>query len=284
VTNELLGRCPACSQESRAVASGAGRGMAVRTCPHCGHRFVPADRVDLAAIRGLYRDDCYDGFRPDPAFAAYLRRFVEEELSLRLRPGARVLDVGCGNGEFLAALAETGFEGWGLDVSAAAVEACRRRGLRASEGDLSGGECPGEGPFDAVTLWDVVEHLTEPAACLRRAAALLKPGGFVFVKTPEVRGLSAFLAGALPVMHRVLLSAPAHIQYFTKRSAGAALAASGVERIEYLPSRSTRSANTGGSLRRRLGRRMAGLLRRLSGDGNILAFGWKPSEAPASKD
>jgi SAM-dependent methyltransferase len=283
VTNELLGRCPACSQESRAAASGAGRGMAVRTCPHCGHRFVPADRVDLAAIRGIYQDERYDGFRPDPAFAAYLRRFVESELSSRLPPHARVLDVGCGNGEFLAALAETGFEGWGLDVSAAAVEACRRRGLRSSEGDLCGGECPAEGLFDAVTLWDVLEHLTEPAACLHRAAALLKPGGLVFVKTPEVRGLSACLAGVLPVMRRILLSAPAHIQYFTKRSAGAALAVSGFERIEYLPSRSTRTPRIARSLRRRLARGVAALVRLLSGDGNILVFGRKPSEASAPR-
>jgi 2-polyprenyl-3-methyl-5-hydroxy-6-metoxy-1,4-benzoquinol methylase len=161
MTGPLLGRCPSCEHASWAAASGTGRGV-IRTCPGCGHRFVPADRVDLAAVREVYQDDRYDGFRPDPAFAAYLRRFVESELSPRLPPDARVLDVGCGNGEFLAALAEHGLEGWGLDISGAAVEACRRRGLRASEGDLCGGEWPAQRSFDAVTLWDVLEHLTEP--------------------------------------------------------------------------------------------------------------------------
>ena len=103
----------------------------------------------------------------------------------RVRPeaGARLLDVGCGTGDFLALARARGWQPTGIDLSARAAALARERGLDARtdwEG-LSAGD------FDAVTLWNVVEFLERPIETLRDVHRVLAPGGHVFLRTPNER-------------------------------------------------------------------------------------------------
>lgn len=106
----------------------------------------------------------------------------------------RVLDVGCGGGFLLERLAGRGYAGVGVDLSPESVAIANRRleaigaadRLRAEVGSAYE---PPPGPFDVVTLTDVLEHLEDPRACLRALRDVLAPGGLLVVSTPNRRSL-----------------------------------------------------------------------------------------------
>jgi len=107
--------------------------------------------------------------------------------------GWRLLDVGCGNGGFLSAARDAGWKVTGLDPDPAAVKAARNFGLDVHVGliDHFSGE---KELFNAVTLSHVIEHIHEPKAALATVFRLLKPGGILYLDTPNIqaRGLSIF--------------------------------------------------------------------------------------------
>jgi SAM-dependent methyltransferase len=137
------------------------------------------------------------------------------------RPGARLLDVGCGNGGFLAMMGERGWETVGIDPDAKAVDAAVRRGLDVRQGDLEGlGDCE---PFDAITLNHVIEHVYDPVAELTRARALLRPGGVLWLASPNAHGIGRRMFGP----DWVGLDPPRHLTVFTPRALLDVVAAAG---------------------------------------------------------
>ncbi|MCW5551630.1 MAG: class I SAM-dependent methyltransferase [Verrucomicrobiae bacterium] len=124
----------------------------------------------------------------------------------------RVLDAGCGSGGFLFQLRQRwphAYELLGTDVSGAPLDYAESRGVAVARGSFLEqhfGDCP----FDAITLWAVVEHLACPRAFLEKAHALLKPGGVCFVLVPNLRSLAVRLLG---VKYRYVYSQ--HLNYFT---------------------------------------------------------------------
>ncbi len=119
--------------------------------------------------------------------------------SLQRIGGHRVLEIGCGHGFTLARL-EARYETWGVDISDYAVRqaaqfAPRSRCLVA---DVDQGFPPEltPGSFDLVMAKYVFEHLRDPALALQRAAALLRPGGTLFISMPYTESLGAHLKGA----------------------------------------------------------------------------------------
>ncbi len=106
----------------------------------------------------------------------------------------KVVDLGCGRGEFLELMREAGIEAVGVDHSAACVELCRRKGLRAEQADLLEWLRASADSFDAIFCAQVVEHL--PPAWLpelvRLAADALAPGGLLLIETPNPQCLAIF--------------------------------------------------------------------------------------------
>ncbi len=108
--------------------------------------------------------------------------------------GGRVLDIGCGTGFLLEKLAERGYSGIGVDLSPESVEHARTRLEEMGAGDrltavVGSAYEPPEGPFDLVTLTDVLEHLEDPRACLTALRAQMAPGGLLVISTPNRRSL-----------------------------------------------------------------------------------------------
>jgi SAM-dependent methyltransferase len=101
------------------------------------------------------------------------------------RPPAALLDVGCGHGTFLAAMAERGWQVAGVDFDPAAVEAARSvHGLDVLVGTVDTMVERGTS-FDVVTASHVVEHVPDPVEFLAQCRRLLRPGGRVVLKTPN---------------------------------------------------------------------------------------------------
>lgn len=104
-----------------------------------------------------------------------------------LPTGSRVLDIGCGNGAFLHALGDRGWDRYGVEPVAEAARQARARGLNVHHGMIESGGYRAEF-FDAVFAHHVLEHLPQPVASVREAFRLLKPGGWFVIVVPNPAG------------------------------------------------------------------------------------------------
>lgn len=103
--------------------------------------------------------------------------------------GGTLLDIGCADGRFVYAAARRGLDARGIDHSGRLIDEGNRRygGDRLSRASIE--ELVGAAQrFDVVTLFEVIEHVPDPADLLRRARSLLNPGGLLFVSTPNRAG------------------------------------------------------------------------------------------------
>jgi SAM-dependent methyltransferase len=161
-----------------------------RLCRACGFVFVPpAYHLDPAAERAEY--DRHDNAVDDPGYRRFLARLTAP-VTERVPPPARGLDFGCGPGPALAAmLREAGFDMAVFDP------------FYAPDASVL---APG---FDFITATEVVEHLREPGAELRRLRALLRPGGWLGIMTKLVLDRERFAA-----WHYI--RDPTHIGFFSR--------------------------------------------------------------------
>lgn len=112
--------------------------------------------------------------------------YVAERVALN---GSRVLDVGCGGGLLSEALAQAGAQVTAIDLAPDLVKIARLHGLesgvkvdyRVQSVEALATEQPGA--FDAVACMEMLEHVPDPGAIVAACAALLKPGGRLFVST-----------------------------------------------------------------------------------------------------
>ena len=126
--------------------------------------------------------------------------------------GRPLLDVGCHTGVFVEIATRHGWDAWGVEPSRWAVEQAQTRGLHVVQGTLETA-CLPEAHFDVVTMWDVIEHLTNPHGALQQVHRLLKPGGLTVVHTIDIESLFARLMGARwPWLMEM------HIYYFSRRT------------------------------------------------------------------
>lgn len=123
---------------------------------------------------------------------AFRRRIVLEELDRLLKGNGsrrRVLDVGCGAGMNLRALAQR-YDCRGLEPDPRLAAAARENsGVPIRQGGLLDGSVGGEAGFDAVLLLDVIEHIDDDRGALRAAASMARPGGWIVINVPAMRWL-----------------------------------------------------------------------------------------------
>lgn len=101
-------------------------------------------------------------------------------------PNGRLLDAGCGLGDWVLFLESEGFEVTGLDISRKTVEQLRKRfpDKNFQAGDIRDTRMA-DNAFDACFSWGVFEHFQNgPGDCLREAFRILKPGGLLFASVP----------------------------------------------------------------------------------------------------
>jgi 2-polyprenyl-3-methyl-5-hydroxy-6-metoxy-1,4-benzoquinol methylase len=112
-------------------------------------------------------------------------------------PSGRLLDIGCGNGDFLTWMQQQpGWQVYGLERNAAIMAAgLLNHSLPFTAGDVMRLGFSAD-TFDVVTLWSVLEHLANPAQGLRECARVLRPGGLLVVRTVTVDSWGGRLFGA----------------------------------------------------------------------------------------
>jgi len=199
------------------------RGYPVYRCSDCGLEFVapipsPAELAD-------YYDRNYAV--PLERYAAANERNIARIADLeRWCPArGRLLELGASYGHSLAAARDRGWDVVGGELSPTASEYARAHfGLTVFNCDLADAPLV-DGSFDAVIMWHVLEHVRNPKDQLTRLAALLKPGGVLGLRVPNIESFGARVAGQWwPWM-----CPPAHLWFFSRATLPRLLQACGFE-------------------------------------------------------
>lgn len=145
----------------------------------------------------------------------------------KAKEGEQLLDLGCGNGAFLLRARSAGWSVCGVDFDSKAVEAARSQGLDVRLGGVETID-PAIQQFNVITLAHVIEHVHHPLAVLQACYRLLKPGGFLWIDTPNIASEGHRLYG---VAWRGL-EPPRHLVLFTLESIRNILARAGFAEIK----------------------------------------------------
>ncbi len=182
-------------------------------CTICGlGRFEPP--LDADEVGRFYPDEYYGQLGAKfQSSVEQLVRWVGSRhityLARGLPPGGRVLDIGCGRGVILGALADRGFEVHGVERTVSAAQGADARAMVRIAPRLADAAYP-EDRFDEVILWHVLEHLEDPLATITEVHRVLRPGGRLVVAVPNFSSAQARWSGSA-WFH---LDAPRHLFHF----------------------------------------------------------------------
>lgn len=219
--------CVACGSGNRREKL-AFKKRLVSECASCGlqwQRPQPSN-AELAEIYGTYyfigSDDAESRARKLEIKRLTAALYLDMIEHYRGKKGGDLLEVGCGQGEFLVEAMKRGYSVTGVEYSgvacATARESLAQAASVASTFTIEQGEVEtsslAPGSFDLCVMNDVLEHVREPQKTIARARALLRPGGTLFIATPSLDSWSAKLMGRLWMEYK-----DEHLFFFSKRSA-----------------------------------------------------------------
>ncbi len=206
----------------RCTSSGYGKHYTIVKCRNCGLTYANPHRQASAILHNYEEviDQLYLEEREGRVLTFRRNLHPLEEL-MPPDQGRRLLDVGCYIGVFLEIAQERGWEAWGIEPSHWAVREATSRGLRVLEGTLDNAHLAEES-FDVITMWDVIEHLTDPMRELKESHYLLEKGGLICIHTINIESPLARLMG-----HRWPWLMEMHLHYFSPRTLGAMLRKAG---------------------------------------------------------
>ena len=142
-----------------------------------------------------------------------------------------LVDVGCAAGDFVAFVSET-FDAVGYDFAESAIELAKRRYphladkyyVCAAENMIS----EENASYDAVCLWDVIEHIEEPKQVMKTLKTLVKNDGYIFISTPNIGALFA----KITKKRWPFMTPPEHMSFFDKKSMCRLIAECDLELVE----------------------------------------------------
>lgn len=216
--------CPSCGETAGETVFALPAGDQMRRCATCGTLLPEAPPAADGAYETYYTARTRRGGAP-----AWMRQLADASrrayLDRALPPDAkRVLDFGCGSGGFLDRLSGSGVQLFGVDRFAREKPEVRWARLPVAEIER-------HAPYDWITLGHVLEHLDAPALVLRRLAAVLAPGGGLWLATPNADSVLIRAAGDLARD----IDYPRHRQIFSRRGLETLAVRAGLD-IRFLPS------------------------------------------------
>lgn len=199
---------------------------------------VPARHGDAVEIPGDYQYQAtYHGYRPQRFW--HQTRFEASLDMLGIRPGMRLLDIGCGSGVFAARAArEPRVQVVAIDANASAIQFARQQfpqpNLEFQVGLLADLDFP-DASFDRISLLEVIEHIYEHQAVqlFEALARLLRPGGRLVVSTPNASSLWPVIEWLLDRLRLVApMSGDQHVRLYNARRLRSIGEVSGLRLVE----------------------------------------------------
>ncbi len=230
---KYLDQCPICLSKDKEIAFSHKCNVTtifnIETCNTCAHNFINP-QPDAIELQKYYTDD-YDSWDFGRISEQVVCKEVEKAKRdgalrhLPIGPGVKLLDFGCGAGQFLTVATRLGADALGIDQSKKTTEQLRANGLNTFCGTLDDYLCSGEPQyFDIISSNHVFEHLHDPVSTLRKLGERLKPGGFIWIGVPNAANWGfRVLRG-----HWGASQIPFHIHHFTPKSMKAMIDRSGM--------------------------------------------------------
>ncbi len=282
--------CLICESERAQPVWRQGK-LRIDECKGCGVLFT-ADRPTEEEMVRLYAGDDLIRERPDPLANEEARptwKMAEHArlldcLAQRGMKSGTLLDVGCFSGVFLSNAKKRGFECIGLEPNEDAYLHVRNaQGLEVINGSLEFARF-GAGRFSVVSFLDVIEHVPDPVGELRETFRIMRPGGWLILTTPNVKGLPQrvvkterwFTGRPFCPIDDV----PWHLWGFTRSSLALCVEKAGfvVEEVIWLePSPLSTNEGAGSSSLKRIGLRLvANVSKRIGMSDRMALFALKP--------
>lgn len=222
--------CPACGSEQaeprfHATDPLSGLRFPLVDCSACGLTYL--EQTESARSLGSFYARDYYGKR-HAAFGGLA-------MSLRARalgspaPGSRLLDYGCGSGEFLEATARAGWQAEGMEQSGAPILKTSGHAAHMPVHDAANLPDLEAATYDAVTMWHCLEHVENPADLLHELHRVTTPEGRILVEVPNFGGWHAALGGP-DWFH---LDVPRHLLHFRRDSLEKLLVECGFEPLRW---------------------------------------------------
>lgn len=188
-----------CSETARPQFAIEQTPFAIVVCTECGlGSLLP--RPTAGEIPSFYPQNYYGD--SGTKFSGLIEPFVRligtrraRFVARLIRPGGRVLDVGCGRGITLRAVADAGCEAHGFEVSSHALRGVDPRVKTTVASSLVEAAYP-DSYFDGVLVWHVLEHVPDPRRVVGEAWRILQPGGVLIVAVPNFSSIQSRWAGA----------------------------------------------------------------------------------------
>ena len=199
-------------------------------CPSCHLRFLNPHLSSQSML------EVYSGEKSMRAARQCLSEYFEHQegsrtekfqhsildLMSKIRPPGDLLDVGCGRGHFLGLARRKGWRVWGIEPAQEHADHGRiNQSLEIVTSKWEEADF-GDQRFDAITLWDVIEHVPYPREILARVSHWLKKNGVVLIATPNHKSLLNFIAEGIFICSGGWIQkpisffyVPEHILYFT---------------------------------------------------------------------
>lgn len=187
--------------------------------------------VDKKNTCFVYDQDYYDSspYTQLPILRnIYFQNKIKKILALSPKIKAKILDVGCGWGNFLQILNKNHLEYLGIDISQKAVAICNKKGLNCLKTDLINLSKNGRQKYSLITFFQVIEHLKNPLEYLRAAKKLLKKNGILLITTPNNNSPLRTLFGPKWSVYNT----PSHYFFYSKKSLGRLLKMAGFNKFE----------------------------------------------------
>lgn len=129
------------------------------------------------------------------------------------RKTGKILDVGCGDGYFLAEAKKMGWEVYGTEFTDDAIEVCSEKGIKMKQGILNPDHYAPDF-FDVITSFEVLEHINNPQEEVKNIHSILRKGGLVYLTTPNFNAIERYI---LKERYSVI-EYPEHLSYYTPKT------------------------------------------------------------------
>lgn len=191
------------------------KGFDIYKCENCNFAQI-AHQPNSLQIKKIYSELHFKHQLYREASAARIENFFRFDMVSRYISNGKLLDAGCGSGDFLE-IAKEKFNVSGLDVSSEAIKHAKVR-LPELKKHLHSGMIEdftkSSFQFDAVCLWDVIEHLNNPQLAIQQLFGMVKKNGILFISTPDFGSLIA----KIMKNNWAFMIPPLHTCYFSKRA------------------------------------------------------------------